>query len=51
VTTILLSPPVPGVRFDAVTIEGAGDLSQIERPDETAAAVDAFLRGEPGMAA
>jgi pimeloyl-ACP methyl ester carboxylesterase len=36
----------------AVTIEDAGDLPQIEQPEETATAVvDAFLRGERGMAA
>jgi pimeloyl-ACP methyl ester carboxylesterase len=31
-----------------VTIERAGDLPQLERPDETAAVVERFLRGEPG---
>lgn len=31
-----------------VTIERAGDLPQLERPDETAAVVEGFLRGEPG---
>jgi pimeloyl-ACP methyl ester carboxylesterase len=35
----------------AITIDGAGDLPQIEQPEETAAMVDAFLRGEPGAAA
>lgn len=31
-----------------ITIEQAGDLPQLERPAETAAVVEAFLRGEPG---
>jgi pimeloyl-ACP methyl ester carboxylesterase len=30
----------------AVTIEGAGDLPQIEQPDETAAVVEGFLRDQ-----
>jgi pimeloyl-ACP methyl ester carboxylesterase len=34
----------------AVTIEDAGDLPQIERPDGTAAVVEAFLGDESGMA-
>jgi pimeloyl-ACP methyl ester carboxylesterase len=38
-------------RLRAVTIEDAGDLPQIEQSEETAAVVDAFLRGEPRMAA
>jgi pimeloyl-ACP methyl ester carboxylesterase len=37
-------------RLRAVTIEAAGDLPQIERPEETAAVVDTFLRGEPRAA-
>ena len=42
---------VANERLRAVTIGGAGDLPQIEQPEETAATVGAFLRGEPGMAA
>jgi pimeloyl-ACP methyl ester carboxylesterase len=38
-------------RLRALTIEDAGDLPQIEQPEETAGVVDAFLRGEPWMAA
>ena len=29
--------------LERITIEGAGDLPQIERPDETAAVIDRFL--------
>jgi pimeloyl-ACP methyl ester carboxylesterase len=32
----------------SVTIERAGDLPQLEQPDETAALVDGFLRNESG---
>lgn len=35
-------------RLERVTIERSGDLPQLERPDETAAVVDGFLRSEPG---
>ena len=33
--------------LERITIERAGDLPQLEWPDETAAAVEAFLRDEP----
>jgi len=33
--------------LERITIEDAGDLPQLERPDETAAAIEAFLRDEP----
>jgi len=32
----------------SVTIERAGDLPQLEQPDETAAVVEGFLRNESG---
>jgi pimeloyl-ACP methyl ester carboxylesterase len=32
----------------SVTIEHAGDLPQLEQPDETAAVIDGFLRNEAG---
>jgi len=35
-------------RLRSVTIDGAGDLPQLERPGETAAVVEGFLRDEPG---
>jgi pimeloyl-ACP methyl ester carboxylesterase len=35
-------------RLEQVTIERSGDLPQLEQPDETAAAVEGFLRTEPG---
>jgi pimeloyl-ACP methyl ester carboxylesterase len=35
-------------RLERITIERAGDLPQLERPDETAAVIEAFLRDEAG---
>ena len=34
--------------LERITIEPAGDLPQLEQPDETAAVVDAFLRNGSG---
>jgi pimeloyl-ACP methyl ester carboxylesterase len=33
-------------QLQSVTVEHAGDLPQLERPDETAAVVEEFLRSD-----